>query len=104
MDNKIWVYTTKQEALDGATSWLQANDIDDVVSPNRLVQTLIPNTIHEEDLGQKCYMVITLGEASVFSLLGLQKVKRELIQQQMDILDAKKTKLIDDNAWLSGGE
>ena len=48
-------------------------------------------------------MVITLGEASVFSLLGLQKVKRELIQQQMDILDAKKTKLIGDNAWLNGG-
>jgi hypothetical protein len=103
MEPEVKIYPTKQLALDSAFDWLFANDLNDVVSPNRLVQTLIPNTIHEEDLGTKSYMVITLGEASVFSLLGLQKVRRELIQQQMDILDAKKTKLIGDNAWLKGG-
>lgn len=104
MDNKIYVYETKEDALDGALSWLKDCDLDDVVSPNRLVQTLIPNAIHEDDLGTKCYILITLGEVAVFNLLGLQEVKRELIQQQMDILDSKKAKLIGDNSWLKGSE
>jgi hypothetical protein len=104
MDNQVWIYPTKEEALENAGAWLKAQDLNDVVLPTRLVQTLIPNTIHEEDIGNKCYMVITLGESAVFSLLGLQEVKRELIQQQMDILDSKKAKLIGDNSWLEGSE
>ena len=44
--DKFGFMKQKQEALDGATDWLQANDLDDILTPGRLVQTLIPNTIH----------------------------------------------------------
>ncbi len=102
MDNKIWVYTTKKEALDGASSWLQANDIDDVVSPNRLVQTLIPNTIHEADLGEKCYMVVTLGTEAMELISEQQSVKRAAVAAQLETLRLKAEALMDKNPWTKG--
>jgi len=102
MDNQIWIYETKKAALDGALTWLMANDIDDVVSPNRLVQTLIPNSIHEADLGEKCYMVITLGEEAIAKLHGIQKIHRVEVSAQLETLRLKAEAIMDKNPWTKG--
>tara|TARA_B110000444_G_C18847212_1_gene602863 strand:- start:3715 stop:4032 length:318 start_codon:yes stop_codon:yes gene_type:complete len=99
MDNHIWIYETKKEALDGALTWLKGNDIDDVVSPNRLVQTLIPNSIHEADLGEKCYMVMTLGEEAIAKLHGIQKIHRVEVAAQLETLRLKTEAIMDKNPW-----
>jgi len=102
MDNKILVYETKEAALDGASSWLKTKDIDDVVSPNRLVQTLIPNAIHEPDLGEKCYMVVTLGTEALDVIFQQQAVKRAEVAAQLETLRLKAEALMDKNPWTKG--
>ncbi len=75
MDIQAWIYETKGEALEGATDWLKANDLADVVSPNKLVQTLIPNVIHGVD---KCYVVLSVGLETMERLREQQSIQRKL--------------------------
>lgn len=98
-DQKVWIYETKEEALDGATDWLQANDLDDILTPGRLVQTLIPNTIHTADLGEKCYMVVSLGDLALTELLTQQARKREAVTEQLEVLENKRQALLAKNSW-----
>lgn len=98
-DQQVWIYETKDAALEGAEVWLKAYDLDDIVSPGRLVQTLIPNTIHTADLGDKCFMVVCLGDLAVAELREQQAVKRGVVKQQLETLENKRQALLAKNSW-----
>jgi hypothetical protein len=97
--SSIWIYETKVDALEGAEVWLKANDLDDMVTPGRLVQTLIPNTIHTADIGDRCFVVITLGSLTIAALREQQAVVREGITGQLQVLENKKQALLAKNRW-----
>ena len=98
-DPQVWIYETKADALEGAEVWLKAYDLDDIVTPGRLVQTLIPNTIHTADLGEKCFMVVCLGDLAVAELREQQAVKRQVVMEQLDSLESKRQALLVKNRW-----
>lgn len=98
-DQQVWIYATKEEALEGAEVWLKAYDLDDIVTPGRLVQTLIPNTIHFPDLGDKCFMIVCLGDLAVAELREQQAVKRQVVSDQLETLEAKRQALLAKNSW-----
>ena len=96
---EVWIYETKEDALEGAEVWLKAYDLDDIVRPGRLVQTLIPNTIHTADLGDKCFMVVCLGDLAVAELREQQTVKRQAVKEQLEVLENKRQALLAKNSW-----
>jgi len=98
-DPQVWIYETKADALEGAEVWLKAYDLDDIVTPGRLVQTLIPNTIHTADLGDKCFMVVCLGDLAVAELREQQAVKRQVVKEQLEVLENKRQALLAKNSW-----
>jgi len=97
MDIQAWIYETKGEALEGATDWLKANDLADVVSPNKLVQTLIPNVIHGVD---KCYVVLSVGLETMERLREQQSIQRKVVIDKFEALENKRQALVRENRWV----
>lgn len=99
MDIQAWIYETKGEALDGATDWLKANDLADVVSPNKLVQTLIPNVIHS-GCCDKCYVVLSVGLETMEGLREQQAIQRKVVTDKLEALENKRQALVRENRWV----
>lgn len=93
------IFLNKDEAINYAKNILRDAGIDLVVKPQRIIQVVTPNKIHES-LGNSVFLVIPPRGKDLQRLQDMCSIERNKVVSKIEELRLAQEELIKDNEWL----